>query len=49
MPQLNIFTVGIPAKIVVGMLVFAVSLPALAPVMARVFKATFGYWQQIAG
>jgi flagellar biosynthesis protein FliR len=49
MPQLNIFTVGIPAKIVVGLLVFAVSLPALAPVMARVFKATFGYWQQIAG
>jgi flagellar biosynthetic protein FliR len=49
MPQLNIFTVGIPVKIVVGMLVLAVSLPALAPVMARVFKATFGYWQQIAG
>ena len=49
MPQINMFTVGIPTKIVVGMLVFAASLPALGPVMARVFKATFGYWQQIGG
>jgi flagellar biosynthesis protein FliR len=47
MPQLNIFTVGIPAKIVVGLLVFASSLTALAPVMARVFHSAFSYWQQL--
>ena len=47
MPQLNIFTIGIPIKIVVGLLVLAASLTALAPVMARVFQTAFSYWQQL--
>jgi flagellar biosynthetic protein FliR len=47
MPQLNIFTVGIPAKIVVGLLIFMGTLTALAPVMARVFASTFSYWQRL--
>jgi flagellar biosynthetic protein FliR len=47
MPQLNIFTVGIPAKIVVGLLIFMGTLTALAPVMARVFASAFSYWQRL--
>jgi flagellar biosynthetic protein FliR len=47
MPQLNIFTVGIPAKIVVGLLIFAGTLTALAPVMARAFASVFTYWQRL--
>ena len=47
MPQLNIFTIGIPIKIVVGLLVLATTLTALAPVMARVFQSAFSYWQQL--
>ncbi|HWH82074.1 MAG TPA: flagellar biosynthetic protein FliR [Burkholderiaceae bacterium] len=47
MPQLNVFTVGIPAKIVVGLLLLAATLSALAPVMARVFASVFSYWQRL--
>jgi flagellar biosynthetic protein FliR len=47
MPQLNVFTVGIPAKIVVGLLALASTLVAMAPVMARVFQSLFGFWQQL--
>jgi flagellar biosynthesis protein FliR len=49
MPQLNIFTIGIPAKIVVGLLVLAGTLTALAPVMARVFASVFSFWQRMLG
>lgn len=49
MPQLNIFTIGIPAKIVVGLLVLAGTLTAMAPVMARVFASVFSFWQRLLG
>lgn len=47
MPQLNVFMLGIPAKIIVGLLVFAGTLTALAPVMARVFGSVFSFWQRL--
>jgi flagellar biosynthetic protein FliR len=46
-PQLNVFTLGIPAKIIVGLLVLAASLAAMAPVMARVFETVFAFWQRL--
>lgn len=49
MPQLNVFTLGIPTKIVVGLLVLAGSLAAMAPVMARVFETAFAFWQRLLG
>jgi flagellar biosynthesis protein FliR len=49
MPQLNVFTIGIPAKILVGLLVLAGTLNALAPVIARVFSSLFTYWQRLLG
>jgi flagellar biosynthetic protein FliR len=48
MPQLNIFTVGIPVKIVAGVLLFMATLSALAPVMSRVFDTVFTFWQHLA-
>jgi flagellar biosynthesis protein FliR len=49
MPQLNIFTVGIPVKIVVGLLLFMATLYAMAPVMARVFGTVLTFWQRLGG
>lgn len=49
MPQLNIFTVGIPVKIVIGLTLFAATLSAMAPVMARVFGTVFTFWQRLGG
>jgi flagellar biosynthesis protein FliR len=47
MPQLNIFTVGIPIKITAGLLVFTGMLVALAPVVGRVFDSVFTFWQRL--
>jgi flagellar biosynthesis protein FliR len=47
MPQLNIFTVGIPVKIIVGLLLFMATLYAMAPVMARVFGTVLTFWQRL--
>ncbi len=49
MPQLNIFSVGIPIKILAGLLLFAVTLFAMAPVMARLFGTVLAFWQRIGG
>lgn len=47
MPQMNIFIVGLPLKIFVGLAVLAVSLNFAAPLMARVFEDLFNYWHNI--
>jgi len=47
MPQLNVFTLGVPAKILVGLVVLSGSLVAMAPVIARVFDNAFSYWQRL--
>lgn len=47
MPQLNVFTVGIPAKIVVGMLVLLATLAPMAAVIERMFNTLFRFWQQL--
>lgn len=49
MPQLNIFTVGIPVKIVMALLLLVATLPAMAPTMARVFATAFAFWRQLLG
>jgi flagellar biosynthetic protein FliR len=47
MPQLNIFTVGIPVKIVAGLLIFIATVSALAPVTSRIFETVFTFWQRL--
>ena len=47
LPQMNVFVVGVPVKIVVGLAVFALTLGTLQPVMARVYGSIFIYWEQV--
>lgn len=44
MPQMNVFIVSLPLKILVGLGVLAISLRYLNPVMMRIFEALFDYW-----
>jgi flagellar biosynthetic protein FliR len=45
MPQVNVFIVGLPLKIFVGLIVLAISLRSMAPVMKDIFEQFFNYWQ----
>lgn len=47
LPQMNVFVVGVPVKIVVGLAVFAASMGTLQPLMARVYGSIFTYWEQV--
>lgn len=47
LPQMNVFVVGVPVKIVVGLAVFGLTLGTLQPVMARVYASIFLYWEQV--
>jgi flagellar biosynthetic protein FliR len=47
LPQMNVFVVGVPVKIVVGLAVFALTMGTLQPVMARVYASIFIYWEQV--
>ncbi len=49
MPQVNVFVVGMPLKIFVGLVVLALSLLYLTPAVKRVFESLFGYWQMLLG
>lgn len=43
-PQLNLFAVGFPVTLLVGLLVMWLALPWVLPVMERAIQATFDYW-----
>jgi flagellar biosynthesis protein FliR len=45
MPQLNVFIVSMPLKIMVGLFVLVVSIRFMGPLMARIFEQLFFYWQ----
>jgi flagellar biosynthetic protein FliR len=47
MPQVNVFIVSLPLKILVGLATLAISLRYLGPVMTRVFEGIFDYWQRL--
>ncbi len=47
LPQMNVFVVGVPVKIVVALVVFALTAGTLQPVMARVYASIFIYWEQV--
>jgi flagellar biosynthetic protein FliR len=49
MPQLNVFIVSMPLKIMVGLLVLIVSIRFMGPLMARIFEQLFFYWQGLMG
>ena len=47
MPQVNIFIVGLPLKIFVGLVVLALSLNYLSPLLNRIFASIFHYWERV--
>lgn len=47
MPQMNIFIVGIPLKIFVGLSMLAISLSYMSPLIEKIFASIFFYWQRV--
>jgi flagellar biosynthetic protein FliR len=47
MPQMNVFIIGLPLKIFVGLVVLAISLSFLMPLFERVFTSIFDGWQRV--
>lgn len=47
LPQMNVFVVGVPIKIVAALALFALTIGALSPVMTRVYGSIFLYWEQV--
>lgn len=47
MPQMNVFIVSLPLKIMVGLAVLLVSLQYLNPVMHRIFENLFDFWHRV--
>ncbi len=44
LPQMNVFFVGMPVKILLGMALLALSAPVLPSVMSRAFTSIFLFW-----
>jgi flagellar biosynthetic protein FliR len=49
LPQANVFLLSIPVKIVAGLSALALSVPLMAPVLARIFTSVFRYWDALPG
>lgn len=49
LPQMNVFVVGVPVKIVVALAVLALTVGALGPVMGQVYASIFVFWEQVLG
>lgn len=47
MPQVNIFFVSMPLKIFIGLLMTAISMRYIWPLMAKVFKSVFVFWNEV--
>jgi flagellar biosynthesis protein FliR len=47
LPQLNMFSLGIPLKIVVGLLALAMWFSGIGSVMTRVYASIYKYWDTI--
>lgn len=47
MPQMNVFIVAIPLKIVVGLLTLALTVSVMGGALQKAFHSVFKYWQYI--
>jgi flagellar biosynthetic protein FliR len=47
LPQMNVFIVLAPVKIIAALALFALSVSALGPPMAKVFLSIFTYWEGV--
>ncbi len=49
MPQVNMFIMGFPLKIFMGLIVLALSLNYMGPLMEKIYASIFFYWQRVIG
>lgn len=47
LPQMNVYFVGLPLKLLVGLLTLSFSAGTLAPVMRRTFASIFQFWDEV--
>ncbi len=47
LPQMNVYFVGLPLKLLAGIAMLAASATAMAPVMARAFASIFKFWDEV--
>jgi flagellar biosynthesis protein FliR len=47
LPQINVFFVGIPAKILVGLTTLALVAPAIGPAMTQAYAGIFRFWSEV--
>lgn len=47
LPQMNVFIVLVPVKVFAALAIFAMTIGALEPAMARVFASIFLFWEQV--
>jgi flagellar biosynthesis protein FliR len=47
LPQMNVFVVGVPLKIVAALALFALTIGVFGHSMGRVYASLFRYWQQV--
>jgi flagellar biosynthetic protein FliR len=47
LPQMNIFMVSIPVKIICGLLLLSLLMPHLAPIFDKIFGSIFQFWEEV--
>jgi flagellar biosynthetic protein FliR len=47
LPQMNVLLIGILIKIVVGIMLVAISVGSILPLMGRIYASIFTYWEQV--
>ena len=47
LPQMNVYFVGLPLKLLVGLLTLSFTASTLAPVMRRAFASIFQFWDEV--
>ena len=47
LPQMNVYFVGLPLKILVGLTALSIASASMAPVMVRAFASIFQFWDQV--
>jgi flagellar biosynthetic protein FliR len=47
LPQMNIFMISIPIKIVCGLVLLTMVLPRTAPLFNRIFASIFSFWEEV--
>lgn len=47
LPQMNMFVVGVPVKVVLALALLAATSGLLGPAMAKVYASIFSYWERV--